>query len=773
MIACIKLLRNIGTFDSDCAAAALVLMKLTLIHAENGRGKTTLAAVLRSLATGNPQPILDRQRLGAENPPHVVLGWHGHPSPLKFQDGDWNKTLPELKIFDDVFVDENVYSGLDVKAPHRKNLHEFILGDQGVELNRKREELVSRVIQHNAALGEKANAIPHQELGELSVNDFCALTELPDIDDKIDAAESKLMVARNQNDVQTTPLFETIELPEFDIEAIKQTLPIDLPNLDKAAEAQVQAHVQVLGEGGEPWVADGFRRSVVGDDGICPFCGQGLDGLDLIDHYRAYFSEGYAQLKQDVADMVDLIDCNHADGAQVAFERAVGKARLTEQFWTDYIEVPKIDIDTAAIALSWEAARETVTELLQAKQASPLERLALDDDALKTIESYNTHRRAIRDINKDLTASNEVIRGVKIQAEATKIEEIHAELAKLKAIKARFSDEIAPLCEDYIREKEAKDRTETARDEARKALEEYRANVFPELQIGVNKYLQDFNAGFRIDSLVPANLGSGSGSTCTYNLVINNTPIAVKSAKIPEGEPSFRSSLSAGDRNTLALALFFSSLDQNPNLANTAVVIDDPISSLDDHRSLVTAQAVRELAKRAGQVIVLSHSKHFLCDVWSLADRKECLSMEIAQMGDKSTIRAWNVSQDAITEHDKRHKLLQEYADNQSGDKRKVAEAIRPHLEGFLRVACPGYFPPEQLLGPFLGGCRDKVGRPDEVLNEGEIQELDHLKEYANRFHHDSIPAWQTEEINATELRGFVDRTLAFTGPLRARRHNS
>ena len=768
MIKCIKLLRNIGTFESDSAAAQLGLKRLTLIYAENGRGKTTLAAVLRSLATGNPQPIVERRRLGTEDPPQVVLACSDQPSSLMFQDGVWNHTLPELKIFDDVFVDENVHSGLDVGAHHRQNLHELILGDQGVSLFQEHQELGSRVSQHNRALGEKDNAIPRQVRGALSVDEFCDLSKLPDIDDQTQKAERKLMAASNLEAVRSTPLFDTIELPGFDIKAIQQTMLTDLPDLERAAEAQVQAHVHALGEGGESWVAEGFRHCAAGDDGICPFCGQGLDGLELIAHYRAYFSESYAQLKRYVDDMVGLIDSNHAEGNQAAFERSVGIARQRGQFWTDYTNVPRFDIDTEAIALDWKAARETVAENLQAKQTSPLDRLELDDHALKTLDSYYKHRKGIRDINEMLTASNEAICEVKRQAEATRIEEIRTELGRLKAIKARFCDEIAPLCKDYIQEKEAKVRTEKLRNGARKALEEYRATVFPGLQNGVNKYLQKFNAGFHIESLEPVNIGGGSRSTCTYNVVINDTPIAVKNTKIFQGEPSFRNLLSAGDRNTLALALFFSSLDRNPNLFKTVVVIDDPISSLDDHRSLTTVQAVRNLSRRAGQVIVLSHSKRFLCTVWIGVDHKECLSLEIGQNGGKSTIRSWDVNQDAITEHDQRHKLLQEYAVSQSANEQEVGAAIRLHLEGFLRVACSGSFPPGHLLGPFLRACRDKVGSTDEILNEDVIQELALIVEYGNRFHHDPNAAWQSEEFNATELLGFVRRTLAFVGPPRS-----
>jgi wobble nucleotide-excising tRNase len=45
--------------------------------------------------------------------------------------------------------------------------------------------------------------------------------------------------------------------------------------------------------------------------------------------------------------------------------------------------------------------------------------------------------------------------------------------------------------------------------------------------------------------------------------------------------PSFRNTLSAGDRNALALAFFFASLERDPQRAQKIVVIDDPISSLD------------------------------------------------------------------------------------------------------------------------------------------------------------------------------------------------
>ena len=162
MIRHIKLLQNIGTFDSDASAAMINLKRLVLIYSDNGRGKTTLAAILRSLETGDPAPIVERRRLGSQHPPKVVLDCEGNPSNVMFLNGAWNQQLPHLKIYDDVFVEQNVYSGLSVDPHHRQNLHELVLGDEGVTLNRCLQELVSRNEQHISVLKEKGAAIREQ-----------------------------------------------------------------------------------------------------------------------------------------------------------------------------------------------------------------------------------------------------------------------------------------------------------------------------------------------------------------------------------------------------------------------------------------------------------------------------------------------------------------------------------------------------------------------------------------------------------------------------------
>ena len=191
-------------------------------------------------------------------------------------------------------------------------------------------------------------------------------------------------------------------------------------------------------------------------------------------------------------------------------------------------------------------------------------------------------------------------------------------------------------------------------------------------------------------------------------------------------------------------------------------MIDDPISSLDEHRALTTVQEIRRLVGQAGQVIVLSHSKAFLCSLWEGADPSMRSALEVARDGTGSTLRAWDVNQDCVTEHDRRHARLRAFLATSNSNSREVARAIRPTLESFCRVAFPEYFPPATLLGGFRNVCDQRIGTQEEILSASDTDELRDLLEYANRFQHDTNPAWETEVINDGALRGYVERAMRF-----------
>ncbi|MBI4509950.1 MAG: AAA family ATPase [Deltaproteobacteria bacterium] len=761
MINRILLLRNIGQFDSVSSAAKIPLAPLTLVYSENGRGKTTLAAILRSLATGNALPIAERRRLAAQNPPHVVIECGGGPPPAVFENGAWNRTLADLAVFDDVFVDHNVCSGLAVETHHGQNLHEMVLGATAVGLNKKLLECVNRIEGHNHNLRDKAGAIPTADRGPFPVDDFCALPARLDIDQAIQEAERALAAAKEQHAIRTTSPFELLNLPEFDLIAIERVLQQDLPALEVATLKQVQEHLSRLGRGGEEWVADGVQRMSQWQAGTvaiaCPFCAQDLKGSPVIQHYREYFSHEYAALKRTVSETLGAVNREHGEDMAPGFERAVRVAIERRQFWSRFCEIAEFAVDTAVIVRDWRSAREAVVAQLTAKQAAPLECMVLSGNTQALVTAYEAHRKTVTAVNRHLLEANQAIGVAKERAAAADLAVLSDDIVRLKAMKARHVPETSALCDDYLREREAKVDTEAEREKAKVALEQHRAAVFPGYQAAINLYLAKFNAGFRLDSMWYAD--TRGGPTCRYNALINNTPVAIGPADPASGEPAFRNTLSSGDRHTLALAFFFASLDQDASLASKVVVIDDPICSLDNNRTWATVQEIRRLAERTAQVIVLSHNKPFLCRLSEWADSKRRAALEMVREDAGSTLREWNIAEDYITEHDRRHAMLRSYSAEGKGDMREVARSIRPHLEAFLRVACPGQFEPECRLGNFIDRCEQRVGTAQQIFDGLSIRELKDLNEYASRYHHQGS---ETEPINDGELRGFVGRALSF-----------
>jgi wobble nucleotide-excising tRNase len=509
-------------------------------------------------------------------------------------------------------------------------------------------------------------------------------------------------------------------------------------------------------------VAEGIDRvaqvSAGLDHSICPLCAQDLRGSSLIGHYRAYFSQAYATLRQDITNRIKFEEFAHGGDAPAAFERNYRTMEQDHAFWANFLTLPELALDTAAVARAWKAAREAVLATLRTKENAPLDDISLSPEAREALDRFEAARQEVETASAAMLAANAQIAIVKEQARSANIAALTSDLTRSKAVRARFDGAIAPLCQAYLDEKNSKTQTETERDQARDALNQYRQRVFPTYESAINGILQRFGASFRLGNVTSVN--NRAGSSCNYSVVINNVPVGISAAA---GQPSFRNTLSAGDRNALALAFFFASLDSDSNLAQKIVVIDDPMTSLDDHRSLTTVQELRRLVGRVRQVIVLSHSKPFLCELWTGGDRTARTAIRIVRSGSGSDLAHWDVRQDLITLHDKNYEEVASYitvAD--SSRERTVAAALRPMLEAFMRVSYPSDFPPGALLGPFINVCDQRLGQANQLLNSTDIPELRDLLDYANRFHHDSNPTCDTELINDQQLAGFCRRTFSF-----------
>jgi len=97
MIRKIISIKNVGRFLNYGASHDVELKLYNLVFAENGRGKTTLCAILRSLQSGDPAYVLGCSTLGS--PDHAEISILLDDGVVSFSKGAWSAKLAQLEVF--------------------------------------------------------------------------------------------------------------------------------------------------------------------------------------------------------------------------------------------------------------------------------------------------------------------------------------------------------------------------------------------------------------------------------------------------------------------------------------------------------------------------------------------------------------------------------------------------------------------------------------------------------------------------------------------------
>ncbi|MBM4440853.1 MAG: AAA family ATPase [Candidatus Rokubacteria bacterium] len=375
MLRKLVLIKNVGRFLSYSASGDVELKRYNLIFAENGRGKTTLCAIFRSLQAGEPAIIRGRATLGAAAPPEIKI-LRGDGQTAVFTNGAWNGTVPNFAIFDSTFIAENVYSGDAVEIDHRRKLYGVIVGKVGADLARRIDELDDLTRQKAAEIREKRAAVQAFAQG-LTPDAFMALPADPGIDDKILAKEGELAAVRQAEQIKAREMLSPLALPALP-DGIRGLLARTLEGVsaDAAArvDAQMKKHQLVADRLAIGWLETGVRH-IREDD--CPFCGQDVAGVNLIAAYQAYFSAEYEALRQAIMTMRQQVNAALNDRVIAAAERTIDQNTAAVDFWSAYCQLvpPAVPAGTGD---ALRALREAAFALLDRKAGAPLDAIAPD-----------------------------------------------------------------------------------------------------------------------------------------------------------------------------------------------------------------------------------------------------------------------------------------------------------------------------------------------------------------------------------------------------------
>jgi hypothetical protein len=261
--------------------------------------------------------------------------------------------------------------------------------------------------------------------------------------------------------------------------------------------------------------------------------------------------------------------------------------------------------DANAVASQAEDAADRLDALFATKQANLTEAMS-DPELDDTLAAWEDVRSQLTVTNSEIEALLTAIRSLKDSIDTEQLSRLQNELKILQATKRRHEADISDKATNLERLRQRRQQITDEKSVVRDELNEYERTTTANLGAGINSYLKRLRAGFTIDYQAP-NYRGGREPAASYNLLIRDVPVSPRSGTGERDQPSFRNTLSSGDKSTLALAFFLAKVNADPDIASTIVVLDDPFTSLDHFRRQFTANEIRKLCARAQQTIVLSH----------------------------------------------------------------------------------------------------------------------------------------------------------------------
>ena len=631
MIKKIVAIRNIGKLEKCNAHGDLTFRKLTLIFAENGRGKTTLTEIFRSLTTGRGDLILGRQTLGSTFPPSAFILIDDDKA-VNFKDGQWDAAGPRLAIYDSTFVHENVYAGDHIDHDHKKNLYRVIVGETGVTLARKVDEYDSQIRDANKHLNAKAGIVKVSLPAGMKLEAFLALPADSEVSSRIAAKQAEIAALTKAKEIKERPGLANISVAQLPAN-FETLLAKELVDVSKDAETAVKKHLTTHAKpGGEAWLGQGLSYA---NGKTCPFCGLPTDGIDLISGFQKYFSASYSDFKEDLRTLKQSIENSLGDTALLATQKTLSDNSALLAFWSQFAEIAMPDLSFADVQLVVGNLRRTALIRLKVKLASPVEVAPADGEFTAALAELQAASARVQRYSEAAVAANAHIAAKKKETEGGNLVKASSELASLQAVQKRHETAVDAACCAYISALEAKHALDAQKAAAKAELDKHSEHVVATYEKRINELLQVFGAGFRIGETKTSYIGGTVSST--FHIVINKVAVALGDAATPAAQACFRNTLSAGDRSTLALAFFIAQLESDANLADTVVVFDDPFTSQDRSRRLQTKQEVCRLAESARQVIVMSHEPGFLKMIRDSAPSNIVRTLQFVRLGEKNS----------------------------------------------------------------------------------------------------------------------------------------
>lgn len=630
MLKRIKKIQNIGRFKS-CQPGNAQFEQITLIFGRNTYGKSTLGDLFSSLESGNTDAVKQRKTIPSDGQSQqaeisfAVDELQGEQT-IKYSNGTWLSIPPagfKIKIFDDGFYHNNLFSGRQFSRETKGNFSLFVLGEQGVA---KRQEIEIKNKQKGDAT-RKRNDLQKAAFKDIdNLSSFIALSpteSCEELNQNIELLHNEYgKLSKQQKSAAAIQQRKECGFLEWNnnfsaaLTKLNDTLQSSLQSHHQEAQQKLIEHININFNGNqnaENWIRQGLYQN---NSETCQFCGQTLssEALALLEVYRQSFDTAYdehdKQMQQELEISQATFIKDRISPLRIAIESNKAAVMSYPELLEDNQEIKVFEgqINSFTIQLEnsfpqWDQliidSNKELDFALKKKLASP--HRAVDTLQFDALLQVNTKIEEIIDsYNSVIAKINSIFHAFKVSVLddtiANRLSAIGRE-GKIEAQKLKRI-ELSEQCENY------KDFDSTV-----KRLKEEIPKLEEELETEQSQFLDKFfgrlNNFFKLFGSHDFQLEKGL-DTKGYKPIYY---LKVKFNGHDISEKNLERVFSESDRRSLALSVFWAGVDglSDEEKRNCIVVLDDPVTSFDNHRISMVYQELVKLSDNIRQIILLSH----------------------------------------------------------------------------------------------------------------------------------------------------------------------